>query len=119
MKRSSTYHNKIALKLISSKFTSYKANNQVPLKRLIIKAKIRGREPEASTVNLTIMFDRKPAFHKTKHISEGEYTLNYLYLTAQKLSAAQYLDTFSTFILPFQLENQPIKAKPALHKEFS
>jgi hypothetical protein len=119
MNRSYAYNNKIALKLISSKFTSSTANNQIPLKRLIIKAKMRGREPEASVVALTIMFDRKPAFNKVSHISEGDYILHHLTLTARKQSAAHYLDLFSTIILPFQLENQPIKAKPALHKEFS
>ena len=119
MNRSYTYHNKITLKLISSKFTSSTANNQIPLKRLIIKAKMLGREPEASIVALTIMFDRKPTFNKVSHFSEGDYILHHLSLTARKKSVAHYLAIFSAFILPFQLENQPTKVKPALHKEFS
>jgi hypothetical protein len=119
MNRSSTYHNKIAIKLISSKFAPYKVNNQIPLKRLIIKAKIKGREPEASAVALTIVFGQKPAFHKTSQILEGDYTLQHLYLTSRKQSAAHHLDLLSTVVLPFQLENQSIKAKPAVHREFS
>jgi hypothetical protein len=119
MDRSFTYHNKIALKLISSKFTSTKANSQVPLNRLIVRAKIRSHEPEANAATLSLLFGQKPAFHKTRHLLEGDYVFNDLYLTTHKQNTAQYVDILNTLLLPFQLENRFTKIKPASHNEFS
>lgn len=119
MNRSSAHHNRIALKLISSKFTIDKVETQRPIEQLNIKAKIYGQEAEASAATIATLFGQKPAFYSTHQLPVDDYVLTYLYITARKLTATRYMDIFSTIILPFQLENQLVEIEPALHKEFS